>query len=146
MKQVLEFNQVRNKFVLDEVLEEQMLVEEIREFFDANTLAERIDAMVDVDYVYDGTKMKYLYNFTKIPEAIVDIVNDFKVVATNVVLPDLVAMGLDFEQVMNKAWNIVCDCNAQKISKLDENGKVVKQVGLPNATELIAEMLEDARK
>ena len=44
-----------------DTLEIAMIKEEIREFYEAETLAERIDAMIDVRYVYEGTQLKYNY-------------------------------------------------------------------------------------
>ena len=49
----------------------------------------------------------------------------------------------DFFNIISKAEELVCHCNSLKTNNLDKNGKVKKQANLPNATELIAEMLKD---
>jgi len=151
MKNVLNFNIKRNKLALDirpkdeegtMPLEVKMLKEEIQEFYDATTLAERIDAMIDVRYVYEGTQLKYNYNFMAMDKNITLIVGEFHRYSSTIVAQELGDDSQYLDKIMDKAWDIVCDCNAQKVSELDSNGKVIKQEGLPNATVLIGELLE----
>jgi hypothetical protein len=143
MKKVYDFNQVRNEFELDEELEVNMLKEEVKEFYDALTLAERIDAMVDVRYVYEGTQMKYNAAFLPLPEEINKIVGQFHRISTTIVAEEMGDDSQFMDKILNKAWDIVCEINAEKINKRDENGKVMKQEGLRNATVEIAQMLEE---
>ncbi len=154
MKNVLEFNLRRNKLELDtrpnvngssedtRPLEVAMLKEEIQEFWEAKTLAERIDAMIDVRYVYEGSQIKYNYNFLPMDEDITKIVGQFPRLSTTLVAAELGDNSQYLDKIMDKAWDIVCECNALKVAELDDNGKVIKQDGLPDATVLIAEMLE----
>lgn len=147
MKNVLKFNLRRNKLELDtkpgdQNLEVKMLKEEIQEFYDAETLAERIDAMVDVRYVYEGTQLKYNYNMMAMNEEITKIVGQFHRLSSTIVSQELGDDSQYLDKIMSAAWDIVCDVNELKVAELDADGKVIKQHDLPNATEKIAEMLE----
>jgi len=141
MKKVLKFNLQRNQLQLNNALEMNMLKEEMQEFYEARNLAERIDAMIDVRYVYEGTQLKFNYNFLPMDEEITKIVGQFHRLSTTLVAAELGDNSQYLDKIMDKAWDIVCDCNAQKVAELDVNGKVIKQEGLPNATVLIQEML-----
>ena len=150
MKNVLEFNMRRNKLELDVrpfggstmPLEVAMLKEEIQEFYDAETLAERIDAMIDVRYVYEGTQLKYNYNFKPMDTDITKVVGEFHRLSTSLVAEELGDDSQYLDKIMNKAWEIVCRINAMKVAELDANGKVIKQKDLPDATQEIRELLE----
>ena len=151
MKNVLNFNIKRNKLALDirpkdeegtKPLEVKMLKEEIQEFYDATNLAERIDAMIDVRYVYEGTQLKYNYNFLPMDEDITKIVGQFHRLSTTLVAAELGDNSQYLDKIMDKAWDIVCDINAMKVAELDVNGKVIKQLDLPNATDRIAALLD----
>ena len=143
MKAVMEFNKKRNGFKLDLGLEREMIKEEIQEFYDAETLAERIDAMIDVRYVYEGTQMKCNYNFIPMDENITKIVGQFHRLSTTLVAEELGDNSQYLDKIMDKAWDIVCAINATKGTKLDENGKTIKTDDIENATEKIAEMLKE---
>ena len=142
MNKVLEFNKRRNQLALNPQLELDMLKEEIQEFYDAKTLAERIDAMIDVRYVYEGTQLKYNYHIIPMDETITKVVGQFHRLSTTMLAQELGDDSQYLDKIMDKAWDIVCDCNAMKVSELNEKGKVIKQDGLPNATELIAALLD----
>jgi len=150
MKAVLEFNLRRNKLELDTrpgegsvmPLEIAMLQEEIKEFYDAKDLAERIDAMIDVRYVYEGTQLKYNYNFKPMDTNITKVVGEFHRLSTSLVAEELGDDSQYLDKIMNKAWEIVCRINALKVAELDANGKVIKQKDLPDATQEIRELLE----
>ena len=148
MRRVLDFNLKRNKLELDTrpegndtPLEVGMLQEEIQEFYDAKDLAERIDAMIDVRYVYEGSQLKYNYNFLAMDENITKVVGQFHRLSTTIVAQELGDDSQYLDKIMDKAWDIVCDINALKVSELDANGKVIKQEGLPNATDAIRDLL-----
>ena len=154
MKAVLQFNLRRNNLELDtrpnvngmsedtSPLEIAMLKEEIQEFYEAKDLAERIDAMIDVRYVYEGTQLKYNYNFKPMDEEITKVVGQFHRLSSTIVSQELGDDAQYLDKIMSKAWDIVCRINALKVAELDANGKVIKQEGLPNATDEIREMLE----
>jgi len=141
---VRDFNKKRNGFELDYELEMNMLKEEIREFFDAEDLAEMVDAYVDVDYVFSGTKIKYSYNFTMFPEEFTIINDEFESIAYEIML-EKVGSKNTLNDIINKAKEIVANANAMKGTKLDENGKVFKDEEYKkaiDATQQIREMLK----
>ena len=147
MRNVLNFNLKRNKLELDNrpgatSLEVAMLKEEIQEFYEAEDLAERIDAMVDVRYVYEGSQLKYNYNFLPMDENITKIVGQFHRISSTIVTQELGDDGQYLDKIMSKAWDIVCRINDMKVAELDANGKVIKQHDLPDATQEIRELLE----
>jgi len=153
MRNVLEFNLRRNQLELDtkpEGLEFTMIKEEIQEFYEAMNLAERIDAMIDVRYVYEGTQLKYSYNCLPMDENLTKVVGQFHRISTTLVAEELGDDSQYLDKIMDAAWKIVCDINALKVAELDSNGKVIKQEGLPDATqkirELLDSMLTDARE
>ena len=134
--EIIEFNKKRNEFKYDEQLEIDMWTEEVREFFDATTTAERIDSILDCQYVKIGTMCKLAYSGKSMDElpynaSVLDLM-------INVCQREL---GDNYLRVINKAEEIVCEINALKVSKLDENGKVIKQANLRNATDEIASMI-----
>jgi hypothetical protein len=137
---VIRFNKIRNEFKLDFKLERKMYMEEVREFFDATSLAQRIDGRIDTEYVYDGCEMKCLYN---------DVVNPFDVqyhrftrMADSIIDKELRLIGLDFHLVMKEAKQIVCDANDIKGLLLTDEGKVSKVGYTVDATKQIQDMLD----
>ena len=154
MRNVLKFNLRRNKLELDtrpnvngmnedtSPLEIAMLKEEIQEFYEAKDLAERIDAMIDVRYVYEGSQLKYSYNFIPMDTNITKVVGEFHRLSTTLVAQELGDDSQYLDKIMDKAWDIVCRINALKVAELDANGKVIKQKDLPDATQEIRELLE----
>jgi hypothetical protein len=60
VKDVVTWNLVRNNLHLDEQLEEDMLSEELNEFFVAETIEDHLDAYADFRYVMEGTTAKFL--------------------------------------------------------------------------------------
>ena len=142
---VFKFNQKRNQFKLDMELEQNMLLEEINEFFEAETLAEMLDAYIDTRYVWYGTQMKTVNNnivikkyFKKWIKNALKTMIDIMVDKVEILNP-----SINIWMLVAKSEKIVCEINNEKISKLDKNGKVMKQKNLRNATEEIAEMLKE---
>ena len=142
---VFKFNQKRNQFKFDMELEQNMLLEEINEFFEAETLAEMLDAYIDTRYVWYGTQMKTVNNnivikkyFKKWIKNALKTMIDIMVDKVEILNP-----SINIWMLVAKSEKIVCEINAEKISKLDKNGKVMKQKNLRNATEEIAEMLKE---
>ncbi len=142
MLNVYTFNQGRNQFKLDEENEMRMLSEEITEFYEAKDLAERIDAIMDVKYVWNGTKMKYNANFKCIPEITTQLTEEFLAISSAIIVQEMNNNESGARKIMNDSWKIVCDANAMKSTNLDENGKVIKG-NIPNATEQIRSLLKE---
>ncbi len=148
MKAIYDFNQVRNKFKFDEKLEQDMYAEEKREFYDAETLAERVDAYCDCKYVAFGTSMKMDANAVRLwpyqsDEFLMEQVIREEVDGTDYSHNNVGSCsGNKTDIILRKAMKIVCDANALKLNQLNKDGKVEKQADLPNATELIAKMID----
>lgn len=138
---VAEFNKKRNGLEFKEELEASLLAEEIKEFWDATTTAERLDALVDTEYVWEGTRIKASYNGFFIQDYTRSYVDD-SISLMHSYLQD--ELGSNFYDCYGNAKKIVCNANAIKGSKLDDNGKVKKDDEYNrkvNATEQIKEMI-----
>ena len=136
-KSVMDFNSKRNGFKYDEELEVKMFTEEVREFYDATTLAERIDAIVDCYYVKTGTQMKLAYNNRKLELPYVDSTG----LMYNILL-DEVKDEQKLNEIILKATDIVCKANELKGNKL-VNGKVSKDGFNIPVTKQIEDMIKD---
>ena len=138
---VYEFNKNRNGLELDLVLELNMLREEIREFWDAVTVAERLDALIDTEYTWFGTQMKASYHTESIEVIAPNIERSIKLMRE--FLKE--ELGGNYGKCYEEAKVIVCRANALKSYKRDENGKVIKG-DIENATKSIALMIEAITK
>ena len=137
------FNKKRNGFNLDKNLELAMILEEQREGIEAETLAELVDAYTDLNYVWDGTKYKYAYNFEPIDGTMENIVLRTLDMFQNEIWFQCEELGINNNDLIDFASKIVDEINATKISKLDKNGKVMKQKDLRNATEEIQVYIDE---
>jgi hypothetical protein len=136
-KSVYEFNKNRNQFKYDASLEVKMFKEEVREFYEANTLAERVDAIVDCYYVKTGTQMKLAYNNKPLELPYVDSTG----LMYNILL-DEVKDEQKLNDIILKATDIVCKANELKGSKLVD-GKVSKDGFNIPVTKQIEDMIKD---
>lgn len=137
LKEVYEFNKEKNGFKYDEALEIKMYKEEVKEFFDANTTSERLDALVDCSYVRMGTMCKLAYN----GKGVHDLPYDKSVESLMVsILVEELGQHM-FDKVIRLAEDIVCNANAGKPNVLID-GKVSKDKNTIDATKQIEEMLE----
>ena len=137
LKAVIEFNRKRNGFKYDPQLECDMFNEEVNEFFDATSVAKRIDAVVDAMYVMLGTKCKLAYNGFDakiLPYAHEEVIDMMMSVLQK-------ELGENYMRVITEAQRIVCEINAEKISTLNSDGKVMKQKSLRDATKEIASIM-----
>jgi len=141
--EVIEFNKKRNQLELNAKLEVDMIEEKIKKFFDATTVAERVDAYVDTTYVWIGTKAKYSYNRTAMN---VDTERWIRMSIHLMADCLMEELGSDFPEVMEAAKKIVCRVNMLKGETLAKNGKVLKGSEIPDATKEIALMIEDVMR
>ncbi len=118
----------------------KMLREEIREFWDAKTIAERVDGFVDTEYVWLGTQVKCSYNTYSIPKKIKDGIEASLYLMSNYVIDEL---GDDYFEIIRSARDIVCSANAEKGKNLDKDGKVTKVGFTRDATAEISTMIAD---
>ena len=142
IKEVTEFNVKRNQLAFDMNLELKMVQEEIREFWDATTVAERLDAFVDTEYVWIGTQIKASYNTRALPD---ELVNGIRM--TLGLMGDFLAeeLGMHMSSCYHEARKIVCEINATKGTDVDKDGKVMKKKDIRDATKEIAIMIEEIK-
>ncbi len=119
----------------------KMLREEIREFWDAETVAERVDAFVDTEYVWLGTQVKCSYNTYSIPREIKDGIEVSLHLMERYLMEEL--NYETYHRIINNARDIVCSANAEKGKNLDKDGKVTKDGFTRNATAEISAMIAD---
>lgn len=157
---VFEFNKKRNGFKYDGSLEILMYGEEVREFFDATNLAERFDALVDCQYVRLGTQLKMQRNGISLWPYNYDVEYTMEELIRSELKEQFVPFSSFgstqcsdredlFSKLLTYSQKIVCKANQIKGSKLDENGKVLKDDAYKeriNATKQIALMLEEELK
>ena len=142
---IYNFNRPRNKFEWNPVNEKDMLSEEIKEFFDATSVAERLDARVDTGYVWEGTKMKAVANAEVLSETFKEGIETAIELFDSILMEELDLNTIEYRGVLAKAMKIVCDANALKPYEKDGKGKVKKNKDTPNATKLIEQMLKRHR-
>jgi len=144
--EVTQFNKERNKLELNQMLEANMLAEEIKEFWDAVTIAERLDALVDTEYVWMGTKVKYSFNNITLPRDLEDGVHQSLNLMEAYLQEEL---GEHFWTCLQAARKIVCQANELKGMEKDKDGKVLKDKAYKeaiDATKTIALMIEAETK
>ena len=139
---VFDFNKSRNNLDLDMTLEANMLREEIQEFWDAKTVAERLDALIDTEYVWEGTQIKSSYNTITIPTELTTGVESSISLMKKFLRDEL---GGNYGKCYEEAVLIVCRANSLKSYKQDETGKVIKG-DIEDATKSIALMIEEVTK
>ena len=143
---IAKFNITRNKLVWSMESELLMLKEEIREFWDAETTAERVDAYIDTQYVWIGTKIKASYNTMVLPDEVLTMVELSLGLMKDYLYDEL---GDKYHQIIASAEKIVCQANELKGKELDVNGKVIKDESYTkaiDATKRIALMIEEVTK
>jgi hypothetical protein len=141
--EIFEFNRQRNGLEYNEQLEKDMLLEEVREFWEAETVAERVDAYIDTIYVYKGSQIKASYNGKVLPTELADWVEYTISLMENFLRETL---KKDTAIVLHKALDIVIKANQLKGNALDENGKVFKDEEYKkaiDATKQIEKMIEE---
>ncbi len=136
--EVMKFNKERNQLVWNMDNELKMLKEEIKEFWDAETVAQRLDALIDTEFVWIGMQMKASYNTFHIPDELVTSIRQSLGIMGDVLAEEL---GKDMAMCYHNARKIVCECNAMKGKELDDDGKVIKGK-IRDATKEIALMIE----
>jgi len=137
--EVMKFNKERNQLKWDMKLELDMVREEIREFWDAETIAERLDALVDTEYVWIGTQIKSSYNTVSLPDELVNSIRQTLGLMGDVLEEEL---GVHMSDCYHSARKIVCEINSMKGTDKDKDGKVKKHKELRDATKEIALMIQ----
>ena len=155
---VYKFNQMRNEFEWDSQLEIKMYQEEAREFFDAKNLAQRVDAVIDCQYVRMGTEMKMAANGIQTMPY-----QNREYLMHEIIANEIEAKFTPMSQhgdsltscndgynlvnvIMGKAQKIVCQANELKGLAKSAEGKVLKDASYEekiNATHQIAAMIDE---
>ncbi len=155
LKHVFEFNQNRNAFEYSADAEIKMYDEEVKEFFDAKTFAEKVDAYIDCQFVRYGTEMKLAAN----GQSTLPYVNQERLMydileasfSDKFLTIDHYGQNIACNEnqllakIIKKAQEIVCKANQLKGYDLDENGKVIKSqayIDSVKATEQISKMIK----
>ena len=138
---VTKFNKERNGLELNFNNELNMLREEIKEFWDATTAAERVDAFVDTEYVWLGTQVKCSFNTFAIPNDMEKGVQSSLTIMERYLMEELPVEK--YHKIIDNAREIVCSANAEKGKNLDKDGKVTKEGFKRDATAEIAAMIKE---
>ena len=140
---IVDWNKSRNGLELSEGLEYDMLQEEMREYFDATTLVDKLDAVADTLFVGVGSVAKGAYNLLPI----VSFTEEF-----DIILSDFAgrcqAEDIDLQfvgQLISEGLDIVIKANAQKLAEKEVNGKVKKPEGFVPPEEALGALIKEAK-
>jgi len=141
VNRIIDWNYGRNKLELDSNLEINMLAEEAKEYFDAKTFVDRVDAVCDLIFVGVGTLAKtsnaYHLSAKELFAPIDFILTDFVGRVEAEGISSEVFMGM-----LTESLDAVITANEEKGTDRDENGKVKKPEGFVPPEERIAEIVE----
>ena len=85
---------------------EGALVKNTEEFFEAENLALRIQAMIRVRYYYELLQIHYCYDCTPMDEIATKTVGQFHRISTTIVAEELGDDSQYLDKIMDKAWDI----------------------------------------
>ena len=149
---VRQWNLERNGLFYDAPLEKSMLKEEFKEYLEAKTYVDRVDAWCDFVFVYLGTVAKYQYFWATTREDTIytigyktyatrlDEFEEFFCYVTNHMVRELRAEFIcDEEYVFNTCMTFVCEANDKKKAG---SGKIKKGEDWVDPKEKIRDFLE----
>ena len=166
-QRIIDWNKKRNGLEFDIALEQSMLTEEAREFFMANTLAERLQEYSDFVFVSVGTRAKFFSYSSDISierfvhlKGMMDIMfswmDDFCAEAIALITQEIISIakandthrygreGIALAQgLYDGALEAVVTANEVKGSEKNENGKIVKGDNYVTPQVAIDQMLAD---
>ena len=140
VNRIVDWNKERNNFELDSNLEINMLAEEAKEYFEADNIVDRMDAVCDLIFVAVGTLTKsanaYHLAAKEIFSPIDFILSDFvgRVQSEGIT-------GDNFMPMLGDCLDAVISANESKGTEKDENGKVKKPEGFVPPEETIARII-----
>ena len=142
INEIVDWNKERNEFELNSDLEVNMLMEEVKEYFDAEEYVDKMDAVCDTIFVAVGTLAKSAYGYHIATKEILSPL-DF-------VLTDFVGRtakeGIDpqgFMPLVSDCLTAVIDANKEKGTEKDADGKVIKPEGFVAPEDRLAEIIEN---
>lgn len=134
-KRIVTWNAKRNGLKYDEKLEIMMLLEELTEFLEAETLVDKLDAAADFIFVAEGTYAKN--NMFPLGGFIIACL---KIMQRS--LPQYIH-NTYMSDIVVACVNIVLEANERKGFELDENGKVMKGDDYVAPEETITALLKE---
>ncbi len=133
LSRVIDWNKKRNNLELSVSLEKDMLTEELKEYFAAEDIIDKTDAVCDTLFVAVGTEAKVANNPFDKEGNIVRLADILPIEAIDVMFTDfygcLQKEGISQNlilQFVNEAFNIVIEANEQKTAQKNKQGKVEK--------------------
>lgn len=140
---IISWNKDRNQLIYDEILEADMLREEAREYFDATTIVDKLDAVADFLFVAVGTVSKGSYSFEStfdFTDPLDTILSDFAGVC---ILEDI---DISFVgELVSDGLSIVIKANLQKTAEKNSDGKVQKPAGFVPPEAALATLIKEAK-
>ena len=141
VNRIVDWNIERNELALDSNLEINMLAEEAKEYFDAKTFVDKVDAVGDIIFVGVGTLAKttnaYHLSAKELFAPIDFILTDF------VGRVETEGIGSDFFlPMLSEVLDAIIDANEEKGTEKDEKGKVKKPEGFVPPEGRIAVIIE----
>lgn len=138
-QRIIDWNRERNGLAFNSDLEIKMLQEECNEFFQAETMVERLQEFSDFLFVYTGTVAKYsavtlnnVASFQNLFQQMAEIqtwAEERMSMMSRMVVKEIQFLTNheeDIEQILQGALDAVISANEAKGTEKDENGKVVK--------------------
>ncbi len=140
---IADWNMERNNLDLNSKLEIEMIMEEVKEYYEADTFIDRLDAVADIIFVAVGTYTKATKNF--------HLVQDNYLAPLEMVLTDFVGryevegINVEITAVITEVLNIVIDANERKGTNKDENGKIIKPDDFISPEDTISDYIDYLR-
>lgn len=128
---IVAWNLKRNNLAWNFELEKSMLMEEVREFLEAKTLANRLKEFADIAFVFIGTKAKAEKSGegSLAYDDLINWVDASLVVFGKTIVDTLIELfgeDADLDEFADQVMNLVVSANEAKGTEKDENGKVIK--------------------
>ena len=141
---ITDWNKARNDLEYKAQLEHDMLKEEIQEYFEAEGLVDRLDAVADILFVGVGTTVKGAYNFIETPNFVSELDTVLSDFAGRCTLEDI---DISFVgELIGAGLDIVCAANLQKLIDKDTNGKVMKPEGFVPPEEALQKLIDATKE
>lgn len=159
-QRIIAWNRERNNLKFDIDLETQMLTEEAQEFYQAETLVDRIDAWCDFIFVGTGTIIKYLAVKSKCFADQKEMVEQVDFLSSwmehqRMQMVELLTEEVSdiwpkmhhseedlLDELLRKCLDIVIDANEKKGTTKDENGKVIKHPDFQKPEKILDALLK----
>jgi len=134
------WNKERGLVVWDINLEMKLILEEAKEYYDAETLVDKFDAFLDLGFVAHGSAFKYTHNsvnnkeFEEFISLLGIIRKDFQSLIN--------IYHEDFRDLANSGLEIVLKYNNKKSSEKNEFGKIIKPKDFVGPEKELQELLD----